>query len=114
MDSEKLLEEWKQRLGLSDWRIVLSDKCTPQEMELENVDGCTSWEESIKSATIQILDEKYYGDRIIPFDFEKTLVHELLHLKTSFISNTGNDLQDRIAHQLIDDLARAFVDAKRH
>lgn len=114
MESDKLLSEWKDRLGLSDWRIVLSDKCSPQEMELENVDGCTTWEESIKSAKIQILDEKYYGDRIVPFDFEKTLIHELLHIKTSLISDTENDLQNRVAHQIIDDLARAFVDAKRH
>lgn len=114
MNPEKLLSEWMTRLGLSDWRIALSYKCTPQEMKLENVDGCSVWEESIKSATIQILDERYYGERVVKYDFERILVHELLHLKTCFISDTGNDLQDRVAHQIIDDLARAFVDAKRN
>ena len=114
MDSEKLLSEWQNRLGLSDWKIVLSDKCTPNEMKLDDVEGCSEWTESIKTATIQILDEKYYGERIVPFDFEKTLVHELLHLKTCLISDSGNDLQDRIAHQIIEDLARAFIDAKRN
>ena len=59
MDSEKLLSEWQNRIGLSDWRIVLSDKCTPNEMKLDDVDGCSEWTESIKSAMIQILDEKY-------------------------------------------------------
>jgi len=113
MDSEKLLEEWQNRLGLSDWRVKLSTNCEPQEMELKDSCGCTAWQETTKTAHIYVIDEKYYGERVVPFDFEEILVHELLHLKTCFLSDTGNDLQDRIAHQLIDDLARAFVDAKR-
>ena len=114
MDSEKLLSEWMTRLGLQDWRIALSDKCKPEEMQLQNVAGCSAYEEISKTARINILDEKYYGERVVPFDFEETLVHELLHLKTCFLFDTGNDLQDRVAHQIIDDLARAFVDAKRN
>lgn len=108
-----LLKEWQKRLGLQDWRIKLCAKCKPDEMELEHVAGCTSWCESIKSAKIQILDPEYYGDRIVLFDFEKTLVHELLHLKLCLVSSEVDDLQERVMHQIIDDLARAFVDARR-
>ena len=110
--AEKLLDEWKIRLGLQEWRITFCPFCKPEDMEGEGV-GCTSWEEVIKVAKIMILDESYYGNYTISFDFEKTLVHELLHLKTCLISDTENELQERIAHQLIDDLARALVDAKR-
>ena len=110
-DAKELLNEWQIRLGLADWRIKLSVNCEPHEMEMESV-GCTSWQEVSKTAHICIIDKKYYGDRVVPFDFEKTLVHELLHLKTCLLFDTGNELQDRIAHQLIDDLARAFVDVK--
>jgi hypothetical protein len=110
-DAKELLNEWQIRLGLTDWRIKLSVNCEPHEMEMESV-GCTSWQEVSKTAHIYIIDKKYYGDRVVPFDFEKTLVHELLHLKTCLLFDTGNELQDRIAHQLIDDLARAFVDVK--
>ena len=60
-----------------------------------------------------MLDPQYYGDRIVPFDWEKTIVHELLHLKTCLISDQWEPLQMRYMHQMIDDLARAFVDAKR-
>lgn len=109
----KLLEEWKKRLGLYDWQIELQISCAPDEMEMEDVCGCTAWQEVNKTALVQIVDEKYYGKRIAPYDFEKTLVHELLHLKTCLLSDTDNELQQRVAHQLIDDLARAFVDAKR-
>lgn len=116
MTTEKgkaLLEEWKQRLGLHDWVIALADECAPYEMQLDGVSGCADWTESCKTARIQILDPKYYGERIVPFDYEKTLVHELLHLKLSLVSDQVEALKARYMHQVIDDFARAFVDAKR-
>lgn len=111
--SEELLNEWKVRLGLHDWRIKLNPKCTSAEMGDEEDCGCTTFEESTKTARIDILDPQYYGERIVPFDFEETLVHELLHLKLSIVSIGVPDAQERYMHQIIDDLARAFVDAKR-
>lgn len=110
---ENLLEEWGLRLGLSDWVIKLEDNCEPDDMALEDSIGCTSYTEASKCARIQILDPKFYGNRIRPYDYEKTLVHELLHLKMAFIADNVSDLQERVVHQIIDDLARAFVDAKR-
>lgn len=110
---KELLAEWQNRLGLQDWRIKVVDNCAPDEMTLENSDGCADWSEAIKTARIEILDPKFYGERMAPFDYEKTLVHELLHLKTSLVSDVADDLQARYMHQMIDDLARALVDAKR-
>lgn len=110
---DKLLNEWKERLSILEWRIKLEPKCKPEEMYEDCVAGCTDWNEAIKTARIEIIDPKYYGKRIIPFDWEKTLVHELLHLKLSLISLNVSDLQERYVHQIIDDLARAFVSAKR-
>lgn len=111
---KKLLNEWQTWLGLTDWRIKLKAKCRPEEMEIENVAGCTTWSESIKTARIEIIDPAYYGKRVVPFDWEKTLVHELLHLKTCLVSDNVPELQMRVMHQMIDDLARAFIDAKRN
>ena len=110
---QELLVEWQNRLGLQEWRIKLVTNCKPEDMALENCAGCTDWTESNKTARIEIVDPKYYGERITPFDFEKTLVHELLHLKTCLLSSHVDDLQERYMHQMIDDLARAFVSAKR-
>ena len=110
---DALLAEWKERLGLTEWRIKLVDNCEPEDMTLEGCAGCTDWSETIKTARIEILNPKFYGERIVPFDYEKTLVHELLHLKTCLVSDGVEDLQSRYMHQMIDDLARAFVDAKR-
>ena len=109
MNYEELLEKWKCRPGLQDWRIVLKADVIPSDMTIENVAGETEWTESNKSAVVRILREDCYGTRIVPFNFEKTLVHELLHLKFCLLGESGNNLQDRYVHQLIDDLARAFV-----
>ena len=108
-----LLSEWQERLGLMDWRIKLKLNCKPEDMEIENVAGCTAWSEAIKAARIEIIDPEYYGERIVPFDFEKTLVHELLHLKLCLVSDGVDALQERYMHQVIDDMARALVSAKR-
>ena len=110
MDEQELLEKWKRRLGLHDWTIKLCVNCKPEEMVMSEVAGCTEWTESAKTARIEIIDPEYYGERIVPFNFEKTLIHELLHLKMSFWCLNEDDVEDRVMHQIIDDLARAFVE----
>jgi hypothetical protein len=49
----------------------------------------------------------------LPFDKEKTLVHELLHCKFAIIDYSGNEIVDRLIHQLIEDRAKSLVKAKR-
>ena len=114
MANNKLLREWQHRLGLDDWRVKLFDNMEPEDMMIENVAGDVDWSESIKTARIEIMNPKFYGERIVPFDYEKTLVHELLHLKLCLVSDNVGEFQARYMHQIIDDLARAFVDAKRY
>lgn len=114
IDHKKLLEEWKERIGLHDWVIMINDKCRPENMLEPDVSGCCNWDEVNKAARIDMLDPLYYGNRVIPFDWEKTLVHELLHIKLCLVSDGYDTLWVRYMHQIIDDLARAFVDAKRN
>lgn len=112
-EANKLMKEWQKRLSMQDWRIALYTDCPPDEMSLDDSSGCVSWQESTKTACIQILDPKFYGKRVAPFDFEKTLVHELLHLKFCMFYDKEGEVRERLVHQSIDDLARALVDAKR-
>ena len=111
----ELLDEWTKRLGLQDWSIVLETDCHPGDMKLEGSVGCTAWEESTKSAFIQIVDPDRVTGLTREFDFEQILVHELLHLKTCLLDTNSEDdtLSSRVLHQLIDDLARAMVDIKK-
>lgn len=108
---EELLAKWQKILGLDDWTIVLEDGC--YELSEPESDGCAEYSEVGRFAKIQLLAPEAYGDRIVPYDREKTLVHELLHLKLCLLQDTENELQNRIVHQLIDDLARSFVKANR-
>ena len=107
--AQKLLEKWQRLLSLQEWRIKLVPDAIPGDMQLDGAAGEAEWTECNKIAVIRILREDCYGDRIVPFCFEKTLIHELLHLKLCLLGESGNDLQDRYVHQLIDDLARALV-----
>ena len=108
-----LLITWRRLLGLRDWHISLCFDASPWDMRLSDVDGEVDFEETVKTAAIRILREDFCEDRIGPFNFEKTLIHELLHLKFCLLDNSGNALQDRLVHQLIDDLARAFAAVSR-
>lgn len=115
---EKLLEEWQERLGLQDWAIVLCYNCKPDDLKTENTNGETEWILSIKNATIRLLDKKYDNDGTLEYDVEQSLVHELLHIKLGIFDINGTDytgvVVDELRHQLIDDLARALVMAKRN
>lgn len=78
--------------------------------------GHVEYVEPDRLARIEIVSQQDFerGSYTITWDFERVLVHELLHLKFSLLDESGNDLQDRVVHQMIDDLARALVCAKRH
>lgn len=115
---EKLLNEWQERLGLQDYAIVLRYNCKFEDLKIENAAGETEWNNTTKCATIRIISEKEHGnDRTLDFDFEIILVHELLHIKFGLIDVGGGLYEslvvDELRHQLIDDLARALVMAKR-
>ena len=108
-----LCGEWKQRLGLCDWMIAIRPNCKPEDMSEQNVSGSTTYTEVCKAAMMELIDPQYYGERIRPLDLEKTIVHEMLHLKLALVADHVGEMQERYMHQIIDDLARAFVDAKR-
>ena len=108
---EELLEKWVSILGMRDWTITLKCGVLPDEMRQGGVDGEADWTECRKSAVIRLLDERCYGERIMPYIPERVLIHELLHLKMSLLGESGNDLQDRVVHQLIDELAGALYRA---
>ena len=118
MDEVKLLKEWQERLGLQDWVIKFYPNCKAEEVDEGTSIGSTTWQTTNKTAIIKIIDKKEYSEEyMIPYDFEKTLVHELLHIKFSTIDKDLNTYEgivvEQVRHQLIDDLARAFIMAKR-
>ena len=114
----ELLKEWQERLGLQDWSIALTVNCTQDDLSNANWSGENNWNASIKCSKIKIISPEVYGtDRMLKYDFEKILVHELLHIKFGLLDITDQSYEsyvvDELRHQLIDDIARALVMAKR-
>ena len=110
--NKELLHNWQNRLGLTDWAIELQDNAIPADFINTECEGEVEYKESTKTAIIRIIRPDCYGEKVKPFNFERILIHELLHLKLALLDDSGNALQDRLVHQLIDDLARAFVPIK--
>ena len=108
---DKLLSFWTECLQLKDWTI----KLTTDVYEMPSDDGScgyVQYSEAGKAAHIYIAHPAIYGDRVVPFDPEKTLVHELLHIKMCLLDFQEENLQSRVLHQIIDDLAKALVRAR--
>lgn len=51
-----LLEKWKRKLCLQEWRIKLLTHLHPEEMMVRNAAGCTEWSEAIKTASYNTRD----------------------------------------------------------
>lgn len=95
---------------------IPSTLLTPEEFaeylyELPTVDAVVVTRcKDCKHSTLPSELTQRYGK---PFDFEKTLVHELLHLKFSFWCQNEDDVGDRAMHQIIDDIARALTEKRK-
>lgn len=113
-DHETLLTYWQENLGLQDWTVRLWDDCVPgADMGADRRGEC-EYDEPSRAAVIRMLAaDRFPADAVLPYDYEQTLIHELLHCKFAILDNSGDDLHDRILHQMIDSLANALVTARR-
>lgn len=117
-DSEKemfeCLDEWKHRLGLSDWQIAarickrenMTDKEWAGESDVQFVNRC---------GLISILrKEDIPDDMILKMPQEETLIHELLHFKfVSFeVKSREEAVFDIMQHQLLQTIAHALYATK--
>lgn len=73
MNRQALLQMWQKRLALGEWRIVLKPDCHPQDFRMADMCGEVEFTESDKTAVIRIMDEKHYGDRIVPYSLRRRL-----------------------------------------
>lgn len=114
--AKELLDEWKERLGLQEWTINL--KINVPHSVMGNLDGETRFDVVMKCAKIKIVGEYYDEECWLKYNFERILVHELLHLKLGVLDIYEDNLQyeetvvEHKVHQLIEDMAQALVMAK--
>lgn len=74
LEFERHLRRWQQKLGLSDWRIVLSPKPAKRVMA-----QMTNWDWQQRQVTCR-LGPDWKSTPVNDFTIEQTAVHELLHV----------------------------------
>ena len=108
----KLLKEWQNTLGLNDWTITM-DLLDLEEVGNGKAYQETEYEESVKAAVIHVAHYEQLADYNKKlFNFERTLIHELLHIKFCLLDDEKNSLQSRVLHQIVDDLSKSFYITK--
>jgi hypothetical protein len=103
------LKEWQDRLALNEW-IIKVYFAAPHEFKLKGVMGECEYDNVNKCAVISIMKPEFYGDRIMKYCAELTLVHELLHCKLGLLAI--DDGYNNLLHQTQEDIAKAFIMAK--
>jgi hemerythrin superfamily protein len=107
-----LLNEWIRRIGLEKWTIYSTLDEIPSQMDNKDHAGEAEWHATEKIGYIRVLAKRYHelDDK---YDFERTLVHELLHLKFAVFWDNSEGFATSLLHQTIEKMASALVDAKR-
>jgi len=90
-DEEKLrllVEEWSDKLGISNW-FIITKLLRKFYMPEVNPVGCVKCDLNTERAVIMMVDPIDYPDsakELIKYDMEVTLVHELLHIMTDYFA----------------------------
>lgn len=108
-----LLVEWIDRLRLQEWNIVV-DIYREKDFICEDSVGENSFNKSNAKSIIRILDPCDYSENTrFPQNMEKTLVHELLHLKFCYFEpEDENSLEHDMWERTIETLAETLVKTK--
>lgn len=111
--ANELFRKWVNILHLESWDIRFQWKVRERDMDLKESCGCTGFLHSARQAVVQMVDPVDYDNALFEYDYEKTLIHELLHIKFADLDDTGDPLRDKLTHQMINDLAVAFVTCEK-
>jgi len=108
---QTLLSKWQGILRLQDWEIVIGYRRIFDMREPGEAGNCQFVVEG-KRASIAILDPADYDPATpFPFDVERVVVHELVHLHLAMWNAEGTDL--KCLEQAVESLASALVCADR-
>lgn len=112
-EARRALKEWQHRLYLDDW-IIEVRMVDPTELDEEC--GTMNFNLVHKSAVIRIarLNDDVKS-RIVRVSNEKTLVHELLHLKYNWVARDDSyegKYVDVCEHANLEQMARSLIMAK--
>lgn len=119
MSPEELAERcayWQRVLRIADWKIGVK-YAHSYEVEHDNIGTVKIWSEE-KAALVNLIYPAEYEpgpwDTVEPYDEEKTLVHELLHVLMEPHAPKKETPQHTAFEQTINLLAHALVGLDRH
>ena len=106
------LQEWKQRLFLSDWNIK-AYLAHGEEIQGSAGRSTVQWVNSCGTIQLRYADETPSG-AIEKEPHEKVLVHELLHFKYMAFDNNSLEAAyfDEKQHQILEQMAKSLIMAK--
>lgn len=100
MRTEKMVDElcrkWQKILRLEDWEIH-TELFSAREFDEDDRQGEIVYDISTGQAIIHLLDVDASLDTPFPYDLEKVLVHELLHLHFAIFEP---EKEDHLRHDL--------------
>lgn len=109
---EQKVVEWQKRLRLQDWHIKTAIVRQNSDEYMENKCAVVNWTLANKQATIKLIDPIDYPETTrFEYDMEKVLVHEMLHLHISPLTETETEeAQYILMEQAVESLATSVVD----
>ncbi|BEU88684.1 hypothetical protein TAMA11512_21480 [Selenomonas sp. TAMA-11512] len=108
----ELCKKWKEILKLNEWDIRV-DLGRPDELSEQDREGECFIELAKGEAHICLLDPKIPYNFTFPYDIEKVLVHELLHLSFAFFEPKDDPLRHDLWERLIEQSAKTLVRLQR-
>lgn len=111
---DECLKWWQEKLFLTDW-IIEAKVVDPIDFTNQESMGENEFDLINKCCIIRILNQKYYGERIMRYCAEKILVHELLHCKYAWAENNSTYegvYVNTMEHGLLEQMAKSLIMAK--
>ena len=107
----RLLVEWQRLLRLQDWDIKV--EFVHHHSLGRGGFGEVNWTLEKKTATINMVHPEELSKHL-EYNPEKTLVHELLHLRFSIVCRTKEGtIEDGVHEAAIDQVARLLVQLRK-
>lgn len=111
--AQKLFDRWVSALGLGEWEIRFNWRVRGIDMPDREMLGVTRYCLSSMQAEVSMVAEEDAPESGFAYDYERTLVHELMHIKLAVVDDSGDEVHDNTVHMLVEQMARALVKAKR-
>mgnify|MGYP001640448745 CR=1 FL=1 len=107
-----LCRKWQGILKLNDWDVVI-EVGRPDELSEPDREGEVVVVLAKGEALIRLLDPNIPYDFPFPYDMEKVLVHELLHLSCAAFEPEDDSLRHDLWEQTIERMAKTLVAFQR-